>query len=290
MSKVFLDRVLEIALAEVGYLEKASSAQLDDKTANAGSKNYTKYARDLYAAGYYNGNKNGYDWCDVFVDWCFWMAAGCDKKAAEFAECQTGTLGAGCNYSAGYYRSAGRFFSQPQAGDQIFFGASGHETHTGLVRKVENGRVYTVEGNTSAGSDVVIPNGGAVACKSYAIGNSKISGYGRPIYDEEEQIMITMTKEELEQLIDERANAVAARELTDVLGPYIYRIGDLPHPSLVPEVRKLLDTGCINGGTPYNVDPDDINLPYAVLRAVVMASRYADLAASRSPGKEHDRG
>lgn len=36
-----------IGLAEVGYLEKASNEQLDDKTANAGKKNFTKYARDM---------------------------------------------------------------------------------------------------------------------------------------------------------------------------------------------------------------------------------------------------
>ena len=35
-------KVISIALAEVGYLEKASNADLDDKTANAGNKNYTK--------------------------------------------------------------------------------------------------------------------------------------------------------------------------------------------------------------------------------------------------------
>lgn len=42
-------KVITIALAEVGYLEKASNAQLDDKTANAGKKNFTKYARDMKA-------------------------------------------------------------------------------------------------------------------------------------------------------------------------------------------------------------------------------------------------
>ena len=68
--------IVTIALAEVGYREKASNAALDDKTANAGAANWTKYARDLAAAGYYNGNKNGYAWCDVFVDWCFFKAYG----------------------------------------------------------------------------------------------------------------------------------------------------------------------------------------------------------------------
>ena len=55
-------KVIDIALAEVNYLEKASNAQLDDPTANAGKKNYTKYARDLDRIGFFNGKKNGYAW------------------------------------------------------------------------------------------------------------------------------------------------------------------------------------------------------------------------------------
>ena len=39
-----VDQVIKIAKAEVGYLEKASNSMLDSKTANAGNKNYTKYA------------------------------------------------------------------------------------------------------------------------------------------------------------------------------------------------------------------------------------------------------
>ena len=42
-----VETLIKIAEAEVGYLEKASNSQLDDKTANAGSNNYTKYARDF---------------------------------------------------------------------------------------------------------------------------------------------------------------------------------------------------------------------------------------------------
>ena len=72
------DKVIKIALAEVGYREKASNAFLDDPQANAGSGNWTKYARDLAAAGYYNGSKNGYAWCECFVDWCFFKAFGPD--------------------------------------------------------------------------------------------------------------------------------------------------------------------------------------------------------------------
>ena len=44
-----VNRVLSVAEAEVGYLEKANNKNLDGKTENAGDKNYTKYARDLDA-------------------------------------------------------------------------------------------------------------------------------------------------------------------------------------------------------------------------------------------------
>ena len=41
------DKVIDVALNEIGYIEKASNSNLDSKTANQGSGNYTKYARDL---------------------------------------------------------------------------------------------------------------------------------------------------------------------------------------------------------------------------------------------------
>ena len=53
-------KVIDAVRTEVGYLEKASARDIDDKTANAGSNNYTKYARDMDAIpGFYNGRKQG---------------------------------------------------------------------------------------------------------------------------------------------------------------------------------------------------------------------------------------
>lgn len=66
----------------------------------------------------------------------------------------------------------------------------------------------------------------------------------------------------------------------EALGPYIYRIGDIPHASVAREMRVLLDCGAVNGGTSYEVDPDDINLPYAVVRALVIMKRYVDMKAA----------
>ena len=177
-------QLIAIAEAEVGYLEKKSNSDLDSKTGNAGSKNYTKYARDLHNAGYYQANKNGYEWCEVFNDWCHWIASGKDAKLAQEVIYQTGLYGAGCVWSAKCYRDAGRFFTSPQVGDQIYFGTKGNETHTGIVYKVDGSKVYTIEGNTS-GASGVIANGGGVCKKSYSLSYDKIVGYGRPNYEAE---------------------------------------------------------------------------------------------------------
>lgn len=175
-TKYTAQDVIKIATNEIGYQEKASNSNLDSKTGNAGHNNYTKYARDLANAGYYNGNKNGYDWCDVFVDWCHYQASGKNKTDAETVECQTGNYGAGCCYSMNYYKNAGRYDKNPKAGDQIFFSWSNNANdadHTGIVEKVANGTVYTIEGNT--GND-------EVKRKSYSTSYSCIIGYGHPKY------------------------------------------------------------------------------------------------------------
>lgn len=173
-----VSKLLEIARAELGYMEKETNSQLDDKTANAGDGNWTKYARDLHSAGYYQAAKNGYAWCDMFVDWCFWKLAGEDKTKGEWLECQTGLYGAGCEWSSDCYRRAGRFDKNPQPGDQIFFGKTDAEEHTGIVEKIEDGKVHTIEGNASN------------MCKrcTYSLTSSKIVGYGHPRFDAEPEV------------------------------------------------------------------------------------------------------
>ena len=168
--------IVAIALAEVGYKEKASNASLDDKSANAGANNWTKYARDLAAAGYYNGNKNGYAWCDVFVDWCFFKAYGAVE--GQRVQCQTGPLGAGCIYSAQYYRQQGRYDKTPKVGDQVFFQTGGEIGHTGIVVEVSETAIVTVEGNAS----------NQVKKNTYNRSNSYIAGYGHPLYSGTEEV------------------------------------------------------------------------------------------------------
>ncbi len=177
MSKCYASRLIAVAEAEIGYHEKVTNAQLDDKAANAGSGNYTKYARDFdnKYPGFYNGKKNGFAWCDMFVDWCFVTAFGLADALRLLCQ-PTGSAGAGCTYSLQYYRNAGRYFTSPKVGDQIFFGTSvSNSTHTGIVVGVDAGHVYTIEGNTSD----------QVARRTYSLYAGTIVGYGRPAYDEE---------------------------------------------------------------------------------------------------------
>lgn len=166
-------KVIDWALGEVGYHEKATNAQLDDKTANSGDGNWNKYAAYLDGIkGFYNSQrKNGYAWCDCFVDAGFVICYG--RAGAQFLLCQPdNSAGAGCSFSAQYFNAKGQFHkSNPQPGDQIFFGSGWSNVwHTGLVVSVGNNHVYTVEGNTTD----------SVGRRSYALNDSSIWGYGRP--------------------------------------------------------------------------------------------------------------
>lgn len=168
--------LIAIAAAEVGYKEKKSNSQLDDFTANAGSGNYTKYSRDLYSAGYYGGHsKQSYAWCCCFADWCFLQAAHGDRELAQNISCQSGIYGAACNYSAKYYKQAGRFDNVPSVGAQVYFGDSSSWKHTGLVEAVDASYIYTIEGNSSDG----------VNRRKYARTNKTILGYGHPLYSDD---------------------------------------------------------------------------------------------------------
>jgi hypothetical protein len=178
-------KVIDIALSEVGYLEKKSNSNLDSKTANSGYNNYNKYARDFDTRypDFYNGKKNGVAWCDIFVDWLFVKAYGVSNALTLLGQPKK-SCGAGCTWSAKYFKQIGCFYTKPEVGDQIFFkDSSGDPCHTGIVYKVDSSKVYTIEGNTSSASGVVA-NGGAVAKKSYNLTYNKIYGYGRPKYND----------------------------------------------------------------------------------------------------------
>lgn len=176
----YASTVINIALAEDGYLEKKSNSNLDSKTANAGSANYTKYGRDMHKL-YPSVMDFPAAWCDAFIDWCFQKAYGVSNAK--------GLLGGNFDdytpNSANLYKKKNAWSTVPKIGAQIFFTNGKRIYHTGLVYKFDDKYVYTVEGNTSGASDVVA-NGGGVCKKKYLRSNAKIAGYGYPKYDAEE--------------------------------------------------------------------------------------------------------
>lgn len=154
-----IDKLIQIAKNEVGYLEKASNSQLDSKTANAGENNYTKYWRDI------KPDYQGQPWCAAFVSWCMMKAFGLDtaKKLLK-------------HWPYVYCPTMADLFtlnSNPKVGDIVIFYRNGVFAHTGIVIKVSGDRFWTVEGNTSGGS-TIIANGGGVCQKSYY--NSNLPG------------------------------------------------------------------------------------------------------------------
>ena len=113
------------------------------------------------------------EWCACFVSWC----------ANECGYIDAGVIPkyAGCVNGVQWFKDRGQWLdnsAEPAPGMIIFFdwadesGQDGLSDHTGIVQKVENGRVYTVEGNSS---DSVRQN-------SYPVGYYEILGYGAPAY------------------------------------------------------------------------------------------------------------
>lgn len=162
-----INAVIGIAEEEIGYLEKRSNSQLDSKTANAGSGNYTKYWRDI-APSY-----QAQPWCAGFVSWCFYKAFGlaAAKKLLK-------------HWPYVYCPDLGNKFTRyanPEKGDIVIFYRNGTFAHTGIVTRVSGDRFWTIEGNTSGASGIVA-NGGGVCEKSYY--NSQLPGtkFCRPDY------------------------------------------------------------------------------------------------------------
>ncbi|QNO19009.1 CHAP domain-containing protein [Caproicibacterium amylolyticum] len=152
-----VEAFLKIAEAELGYLEKGSNSSLDDKAANAGHADFTKFGRDF--------GMNGAAWCDMFVSWCL-KRAGVDEY-----------LSASCEDSMSHFKSANRWTNNPARGDLIFYDwdKNGTADHIGIVESIASGLVNTIEGNTSGS------NGAEGVFRKRRNANSgNILGYGIP--------------------------------------------------------------------------------------------------------------
>ena len=148
------------------YLEKKSNAYLDDFTRNAGSKNYTKFARDVNNWG--QPGCQGQPWCAVYQFWKLVTVLGLTKALQ--------IMGGGfynCKNVTAHAKQKGTWHSTPKKGALIIFR---NGSHIGSVNSYDTTYVYTNEGNTSSAPGVVA-NGGACRNKKYKLTDSAIDGY-----------------------------------------------------------------------------------------------------------------
>ena len=107
------------------------------------------------------------EWCAIFVSWCADQCGLLDSGAVpKFSGCGTGVQ---------WFQSRGLWLpgsATPEPGMLIFFKWYDSDAtiadHVGIVERVENGRIYTIEGNSN---DMVRRN-------SYPVGYGEIKGYG----------------------------------------------------------------------------------------------------------------
>lgn len=249
------EKVINIATSELGYLEKRSNSNLDSKTANAGSGNYTKYWRDI------KPDYQGQPWCACFVTWCFVQAFGKDKATALLK-----------HYPYVYCPTMANLFTlnaNPKIGDIVIFKRNGTFVHTGIVISVNGDYFQTIEGNTSGGS-AIIANGGGVCKKGYY--NSKLPGtkFCRPNYDLIKEDLTMAQYEELKNEISQLTETVKvlATELSNLKHPMIYNYIDNNMPEWAREaVSWAVENGILNG------DENGLNLDDKDIRYITMMYR-----------------
>lgn len=141
-----------------------------------------------YQEGYNNDNIFGdwygmpnQPWCAMFVSYCMSKAGVSQNVVKKFASCTIGW-----NWFAARGETRDKNFV-PQRGDIIFFDwdpeAGNGIEHVGIVDRVENNIVYTVEGNHSD----------QVNEYNYLIGSSNIYGYAVPSFTGQESLSDTPT-------------------------------------------------------------------------------------------------
>ena len=159
---------LAVALAHISYSEGNGTSGFNG-TQN-GSGNYTEFCRNY-------GEGSAYAWCAAYVSFCLFQS-----RATTSTSKQTVWRDIYCPRwyqnmkNAGYGHDASSNYT-PKTGDLVFFTGGGH---IGIVRYCKDGKVYTIEGNTSGGA--FNAEGGGVFCKSYDRDYYKFLGFGTPPY------------------------------------------------------------------------------------------------------------
>jgi hypothetical protein len=130
LTKTLAQRALEIALTQNGIEEVPRGSN--------GGADVNVYLRSV-------GLGAGFAWCMAFVYWCVNKAAGEMGIKNPLVK----TAGVMMQWNSTQLRKLPNRSSGIKAGDIFIMEFAGGNGHTGFVVKVENGIVYTIEGNTN---------------------------------------------------------------------------------------------------------------------------------------------
>lgn len=131
------EEFLKVAYSQIGYKEKKSNKDLDSKTKNAGSNNYTKYGK------WYGINPGA--WCCMFVSWCAYEVGILKTLIPRYS-------GAGTGYR--WFEKRNLITMKPKAGDIGFLKPTSKNavsSHTFIVYEVNGNKITTIEGNLGNG-------------------------------------------------------------------------------------------------------------------------------------------
>ena len=171
VKEVVIQPVIQIPSEPIEVVETppvaASSGNIRSDMVNIAKSQIGVYNGNPYWTWY--GFKHRVEWCAVFVSWVAGQAGALNSYIPKFAGVRSGV-----NYFVSQGRWQGKSYT-PNPGDIIFFDyyGRGRAGHVGIVEKVVNGRVYTIEGNTKHNN---------VGNTSYPLNGSMIYGYGIPAY------------------------------------------------------------------------------------------------------------
>lgn len=288
---------LVLCLTSVQALETGARSQSGDVVALALEQmGYTEGPDEYSVFGEWYGYPNGY-WCDMFVSWCadragvskeaFPRQASCTKHRQLFAAMDR------------YQPSAARGGSYiPLQGDLVLFQSleTGITHHIGFVLYVEDGKLFTVEGNAPTRRwdyppEVVFEaqeskkeleeSGEAppddspripdyVTCNVYSLTDPRLHGYAVPAYASREPLA-------LEGFVDlgrysfaeEQVNAVTAAGLMRGTSSHTFSpVAGMSRGEFLQAVLKLCGLNRWKGETPFF---DDVPMDHPYFGAVMIA-------------------
>lgn len=110
------------------------------------------------------GFKSRVEWCAIWVSWCANESGDLDNTIPRFS-----SVSDGMTWFKNHDKWKGKDYT-PSDGDIIFFDWNNNNDpdHVGIIEKVQNGKVYTIEGNSSD----------EVKAKNYSLNYKCIFGYG----------------------------------------------------------------------------------------------------------------